>query len=150
MKGHGLAVDWWCLGCIIYEMVTGFPPFKNNNKMILFDNIKLGNFQLPDVSHKLQNLLARLLERNPKERLGAKGPQEVKEHPFFEKINWEALKNKSIKAPFVPIISSDSDISNFDAEFTSCNVYSYSEQISSSMDIEINQDHFADFEFGEE
>ena len=69
----------------------------------------------------------RLLDKNPKERLGANGVDEIKNHPWFDKVNWNALVTKSIKSPFVPILSSDSDISNFDEEFTSCSVESYSE-----------------------
>jgi hypothetical protein len=56
----------------------------------------------------------RLLEKNPKDRLGATSSEEIRTHPWFEKVNWNALMSKSIKAPFVPILTSDADISNFD------------------------------------
>lgn len=79
------------------------------------------------VSQKLQNLLTRLLEKNPKERIGFKGAAEIKSHPWFEKVNWNALTNKAIKAPFVPILTSDADSSNFDEEFTTKSINSYSE-----------------------
>lgn len=69
----------------------------------------------------------RLLEKNPKDRLGAVSSEEIRAHPWFEKVNWNALISKSIKAPFVPILTSDVDISNFDEEFTSCSVESYNE-----------------------
>ena len=69
----------------------------------------------------------RLLEKNPRNRLGNNGAEEIKNHPWFDKVNWNALLNKSIKSPFVPILSSDADISNFDEEFTSCSIESYSE-----------------------
>lgn len=47
-EGHGVEVDWWCLGCLISEMVTSFPPFVNDNRMKLFEMIaksepKIGN-----------------------------------------------------------------------------------------------------------
>jgi len=56
----------------------------------------------------------RLLDKSPKERLGVNGADEIKNHPWFDKVNWSALVTKSIKAPFVPILNSDADISNFD------------------------------------
>ncbi len=71
------------------------------------------------MSPKLQSLLAGLLEKNPRKRLGFNGPQEVKKHVWFEKTNWGALLTRAIKAPFVPLISNECDISNFDVEFTS-------------------------------
>lgn len=37
--GHGTDVDWWCLGCLIYEMVLGYPPFESQNRMELFEMI---------------------------------------------------------------------------------------------------------------
>ena len=127
-QGHSKTVDWWCLGCIIYEMVTGFPPFRNQNRMELFESIIYQPLHMPShVSPTLQNLLTRLLEKNPKDRLGSMGPNEIKAHPWFEKVNWAALSAKAIKAPFVPILTSDSDTSNFDEAFTSCSVESYTE-----------------------
>lgn len=74
------------------------------------------------MSPKLQNLLTRLLEKNPKDRIGAKNAQEIRSHPWYEKVNWNALLTKSIKAPFVPILTSETDTSNFDEDFTSCSV----------------------------
>ena len=38
-QGHNKTVDWWCLGCIIFEMVTGFPPYRSQNRMELFESI---------------------------------------------------------------------------------------------------------------
>lgn len=48
-QGHNKAVDWWCLGCIIYEMVTGFPPFRNQNRMELFESIIYKPLHIPGV-----------------------------------------------------------------------------------------------------
>lgn len=79
------------------------------------------------VSPRLQNLLTGLLEKNQHKRLGFNGPQEVKKHPWFEKTNWGALLNRNIKAPFVPILNSECDISNFDVEFTSTEIESLTE-----------------------
>ena len=67
----------------------------------------------------MTNLLKGLFVKNPKKRLGSGGAQEVKAHPWFEKVNWENIFNKTIQAPFVPKIKGDFDISNFDVEFTS-------------------------------
>jgi serum/glucocorticoid-regulated kinase 2 len=68
-----------------------------------------------------------LLQKNPKKRLGYNGPNEVKKHPWFEKTNWAALLIRAIKAPFVPILNSEVDISNFDVEFTSTEIESCTE-----------------------
>ena len=46
-EGHGKAVDWWCLGCIIYEMLTGSPPFSTENRSELFDLIRYGAIEYP-------------------------------------------------------------------------------------------------------
>jgi serum/glucocorticoid-regulated kinase 2 len=86
--------------------------------------------EIPNVSMKLQSILKGLLEKNPKDRLGYNSSDEIKNHPWFEKVNWNALLTKSIKAPFVPILTSDADTSNFDEDFTNCSVESYSESSS--------------------
>ena len=102
-------------------MLTGFPPYRSQNRMELFESILYKPLDIPNVfdllikaSPKLQNILIKLLEKNPKDRLGTKDSDEIKNHPWFDKVNWNALVTRSIKAPFVPILSSDADISNFD------------------------------------
>jgi serine/threonine protein kinase len=47
--GHGIDVDWWCLGCLIYEMVTGFPPYRSENRMKLFEEIVYSKVDLKPV-----------------------------------------------------------------------------------------------------
>jgi len=78
-----------------------------------------------DFSPKLINLLKGLFIKNPKKRLGSTGSHEVKGHAWFEKVNWDMIYNKSIQAPFVPKIKNETDISNFDVEFTSEAIESY-------------------------
>ena len=77
-------------------------------------------------------MLEGLFEKKPEDRLGSKGAQEVKKHPWFEKISWEALLRKEVKAPFVPNLKSDVDVSSFDPEFTECDVESYSDTLKNS------------------
>ena len=48
--GHRMEVDWWCLGCLIYEMTTGFPPFRNENRMKLFEEIIYSPVDVKDVN----------------------------------------------------------------------------------------------------
>ena len=72
-QGHNKAVDWWCLGSIIYEMVVGLPPFYSKSRSELFDKIKFNNPNIPPyVSNKLRNLLEQLFQKKPENRLGSK------------------------------------------------------------------------------
>ena len=68
--------------------------------------------------------MKKLLTKDASKRLGHNGAKEIKDHPWFEKLNWEQLLNKKVKPPFMPKLSSDIDITNFDVEFTSCSVES--------------------------
>jgi serum/glucocorticoid-regulated kinase 2 len=97
-------------------------------------------------SPKLQDLLKKLLKKDPNARLGHNGSKEIRDHPWFEKLNWDNLLNKKIKAPFMPKLSSDIDITNFDVEFTSCSVESKGDN--KSPEFETN-DKFRDFSYEE-
>ncbi|KAM3141821.1 hypothetical protein pb186bvf_006143 [Paramecium bursaria] len=118
-QGHGKPVDWWTLGAILYEMLTGLPPFYTQNREDLFESIKFAQLKYPpSLTPAAKSLLEGLFHKNPEKRLGTKGAQEIKDHPWFLNVNWDTLLKKAYKPPFVPLIKSDIDVSNFDPEFT--------------------------------
>jgi serine/threonine protein kinase len=119
-QGHGNAVDWWNLGMVTYEMLTGLPPWYTQDKELLFERIKKAPLKFPTyVSRKASSFIQKLLNRNPQERLGANGATEVKAHPFFESINWSALSQREMEPPFNPLQDQDAeDSKNFEKEFT--------------------------------
>ena len=97
--GHGKTVDWYLLGVILYEMLTGLPPYYNDDKNELFQNILSQELDLdhPNLgfSTECKDILIALLQKDPQKRLGKNGADEVKSHPFFSKIDWsDALEKK--------------------------------------------------------
>ena len=101
-QGHGKAVDWYLLGVLLYEMLTGVTPYYDRNKNNLFYNIEQGKLVIPNfVSENAKNLLMGLLQRDPKKRLGGgiKDSEEIKEHKFFEDVDWKKIYEKKIKPP---------------------------------------------------
>ena len=115
-----MPVDWWTLGSIIYEMLVGVPPFYTNNRQELFERIKfLPPKYPPTISSVTRNLLEGLLRKDPSKRLGSlRDAEEVREHPWFAGINWQLIRDKKYEAPFVPKISGDMGLGNFDSDFT--------------------------------
>jgi serine/threonine protein kinase len=128
-QGHGNAVDWWNLGMVTYEMLTGLPPWYTQDKELLFERIRKAPLKFPAyVSRKASAFIQKLLNRDPQERLGANGAAEVKAQPFFESINWSALLQREIDPPFNPLEDQDAvDSRNFEPEFTALPVRSIDE-----------------------
>jgi RAC serine/threonine-protein kinase len=116
-KGYGKAVDWWSFGTLMYEMLTGLPPFYCEDVQQMYTKIMTAELETPDsVSPQAADLLAKLLDRNPDTRL--QDPPQIKKHPFFQPIDFEKLIKKQIKPPFVPEVRGEDDTSNIDSMFT--------------------------------
>ncbi|XP_023644926.1 probable serine/threonine protein kinase IRE4 isoform X2 [Capsella rubella] len=116
---HGYASDWWSVGIVLFELITGIPPFTAARPEIIFDNILNGKMPWPDVpgamSYEAQDLINRLLVHEPEKRLGANGAAEVKSHPFFQGVDWDNLALQ--KAAFVPQPENIADTSYFVSRF---------------------------------
>ncbi|KAL6933761.1 probable Serine/threonine-protein kinase YPK1 [Hanseniaspora guilliermondii] len=120
--GHGYTrvVDWWTLGVLLYEMLTGLPPYYDNDVPKMYKKILQDPLRFPDgFDEDAKDLLIKLLNRDPAKRLGANGSSEIKKHPFFSQLSWKRLILKGYIPPYKPSVEGNLDTSNFDAEFTS-------------------------------
>ncbi|EZF27253.1 AGC/PKA protein kinase [Trichophyton rubrum MR850] len=116
-SGHGLAVDWWALGILIYEFIVGQPPFWDSNPMGIYEKIVAGCIRFPaNMPASAKDIISALCKVNPSERPGhiSGGSQRVRDHPFFEGIDWDDLYNKRAKGPIVPRVSHPADTANFE------------------------------------
>ncbi|CAG8902193.1 unnamed protein product [Penicillium nalgiovense] len=121
-KKYGRAVDWWAFGVLIYQMLLQQSPFRGEDEDEIYDAILADEPLYPiHMPRDSVSILQKLLTREPELRLGS-GPtdaQEVMSHAFFRNINWDDIYHKRVPPPFIPTISSPTDTSNFDQEFTS-------------------------------
>ena len=112
---HGLLVDYYSLGALLFELVTGLPPFYSANRQEMYKKILGGQLEFPpNLSWEICSLIRQLLIKSPARRLGAqRGVAEIKEHIFLRDIDWNRVLLKTIPPPIVPSLRE----SNFDSEF---------------------------------
>jgi len=114
-KRYGKAVDWWSFGTLMFEMLTGLPPFYSEDVQQMYAMIMSADLQPPpSMSPEAGDLLKRLLERDPETRLCAPA---IKQHPFFASIDWDLLVQKKITPPWIPEVKGEDDTRNIDAQF---------------------------------
>ncbi|XP_074274208.1 serine/threonine-protein kinase AGC1-7-like [Silene latifolia] len=103
-EGHGSAVDWWTFGIFLYELLHGSTPFKGQGNRATLFNVVGQPLRFPDtpqISGVARDLIKGLLIKEPHKRIAYKrGATEIKQHRFFEGVNW-ALVRSGI-APYVP------------------------------------------------
>ncbi|CAO3642290.1 unnamed protein product [Mucor hiemalis] len=147
-EGYTKNVDWWTLGVLLYEMLTGLPPFYDENTNEMYRKILQQELRFPDdMSDAASSLLSGLLNRDPNARLGNRGTDEIRNHEFFRSIDWNKLMKKAVQPPFKPSVQNVYDTTNFDDEFTSEQPV---ESMTSTEDSQISQtmqDQFRGFTF---
>ncbi|KAJ3207761.1 Serine/threonine kinase [Dinochytrium kinnereticum] len=118
---YGRAVDWWSFGVLIYVMLVGRYPFPGGDERDILDLILSDAIEYPSNMPKdTLSLLHGLLNKDPARRLGGGklDAEEVKRHAYFAGVDWNAFMQKRVAPPWKPTISSATDVSNFDSEFT--------------------------------
>ena len=119
-KGYNNTVDLWSLGCLMYEMLNGKPLFNLRGGKIDINEYKKKIVLPNNFSEEAKDLISKLLDLDPKKRLGAgkNGFENLKKHKYFENIDWDDLENRRIKPPFVPNVDNAMDLQYFDKIFT--------------------------------
>ena len=119
--GYGIEIDFWALGVVSFEFLTGWPPYWDKDFARMCDKILSRPLRFPtDGKSKFtpdaQNFISGLLKRDPLRRLGCKRGGKIREHPFFTDLDWNALEGGCLIPPFVP--NTEDLARNFDKELS--------------------------------
>ncbi|XP_066256038.1 cGMP-dependent protein kinase, isozyme 1 isoform X2 [Euwallacea similis] len=119
-KGHDRAVDYWALGILMFELLTGNPPFTAADPMktynLILKGIDMIDFAKYNVGRSAQSLIKKLCRDMPSERLGYQrgGITDIKKHKWFQSFDWDGLVARSLISPIQQPVRSPTDTGNFD------------------------------------
>ena len=115
---YGIAVDWWTLGILIYELLYGKTPFYCENSSQMFKRILDSDVPFPSGGDPdAEDLILGLLDKTPTKRFGF---EQFKNHKFFEGINFNDVLEKRIKPNYIPPEKDTSNMNSFDKDIYSC------------------------------
>ena len=109
--GHDKTADWWSVGCLMFEMLEGSSPFK-----VKYENRIKIDYKQPivfkiindkdEIGKNAKDLILKFLVIEPEKRLGAgeNGINDIKNHNFFKRIDWDLAENKKLIPPYKPDI----------------------------------------------
>ncbi|KAL6939009.1 hypothetical protein ACO0OL_000632 [Hanseniaspora opuntiae] len=132
IKGHSETpmCDWWSVGCIFFEFHFAYPPFHAESPGDVFEKILKCEINWPEfeseeeeslyITPEAKDLIKRLLVVNPKDRIGYNDIDEIKNHPYFDDVDWDNVYME--EAEFVPNVSNPEDTDYFDNRGLSMNV----------------------------
>lgn len=109
-KPHSYCSDFFSIGVVLFESLLGYRPFKEMDRKYIMNQILTqdiyfdGSFSKVPISESCVDFVNSLLAKDPKERLGNKGIFEIKSHPWFMDIDWDRIKDKSVRPPFRPFL----------------------------------------------
>ncbi|ORZ19717.1 kinase-like domain-containing protein [Absidia repens] len=116
-QGYTLAVDWWSLGVLIYEMLVGKPPFADTNPVNLYEKILDCRIDWPDgFDPVIMDLLLGLLTPNVAQRYRGTnndGYRDIKQHPWFASIDFDLVFRRQVMPPYIPSVMNDGDSACF-------------------------------------
>ena len=119
-KGHNLAVDWWTLGILTFELCSGHPPFESATPMQIYSKVQKGINKVvfpKKLKGNVETLVKGLCNAIPSERLAMKkgGTQNIKSQAWFADFSWDEMANFTLSPPYKPTVKSKKDIANFSA-----------------------------------
>ncbi|KAL4108427.1 hypothetical protein PRIC1_000143 [Phytophthora ramorum] len=121
-RNYSRVVDWWAFACVVYEMVSGSPPFttrRNGSHFELYTRILSGKIYWPRyMQSSLKDLLRQMLQPDPAKRLS--DAADIKKHVWFENVDWDVVPLRQVAAPYVPRLACAGDTTNFDEYPSSC------------------------------
>lgn len=146
--GHGPAVDWWALGVIVFEFLTGIPPFNDETVEQIFGNILNRDIPWPEenMTGDAKDFIDKLLTLDPTQRLGSSGTEKVKGHSFFGNITWETLLDKPFKNEFISLPGDNTYTGNFlrrDSRYSRISIPDEENELNASPILPNNFQHFS-------